>query len=88
MKVKKLLTDYQHRNYMIRVLTNRRSVLVIPNLLNPVAYQNPRVVYDILFKAAADTLSELSVDKEYLGAQTGFTGTLHTLGTFFVPDFR
>lgn len=55
-------------------------VFTIPDLLNPVAYQNPRVVYDILFKAAAETLSELSADNKYLGAQIGFTAILHTWG--------
>jgi hypothetical protein len=55
-------------------------VFTIPDLLNPVAYQNQRVVYDILFRAAAETLSELSTDKEYLGAQIGFTAILHTWG--------
>lgn len=55
-------------------------VFTIPDLLNPVAYQNPRIVYDILFKAAAETLSELSADKKYLGAQIGFTAILHTWG--------
>jgi hypothetical protein len=55
-------------------------VFTIPDDLNPVAYQNPKIVYDILFKAVAETLSELSADKKYLGAQTGFTEILHTWG--------
>jgi hypothetical protein len=55
-------------------------VFTIPDLLNPVAYQNQKVVYDILFKAAAETLSELAADKKYLGAQIGFTAILHTWG--------
>ena len=53
-------------------------VFTIPDTLNLVAYQNQSVVYDILFKAAAETLSELSNDKKYLGAQIGFTQILHT----------
>jgi len=53
-------------------------VFTIPDTLNLVAYQNQRVVYDILFKAAAETLSELCSDKKYLGAQIGFTEILHT----------
>ena len=55
-------------------------VFTIPDTLNPVAYQNQRVIYDILFKAAAETLSELCADKKYLGAQIGFTEILHTWG--------
>ncbi|MFC5649719.1 IS91 family transposase [Paenibacillus solisilvae] len=55
-------------------------VFTIPDLLNPIAYQNPRIVYNILFKAVAETLSELSADTKYLGAQIGFTSILHTWG--------
>ena len=33
-----------------------------------------------MFKAAAETLAELSADKKYLGAQIGFTEILHTWG--------
>ena len=55
-------------------------VFTIPDLLNPIAYQNQRVVYNILFRAAAETLTELSADKTYLGAQIGFTTILHTWG--------
>jgi hypothetical protein len=55
-------------------------VFTIPDTLNPVACQNQRLVYDILFKAAAETLAELSADKKYLGAQIGFTEILHTWG--------
>jgi len=55
-------------------------VFTIPDTLNPVAYQNQEVVYKILFKAAAETLAELSSDKKYLGAQIGITEVLHTWG--------
>ncbi|SFR19035.1 IS91 family transposase, partial [Desulfoscipio geothermicus] len=55
-------------------------VFTIPDTLNPVAYQNQKVVYNILFKAAAETLSELAADNKYLGAQIGFTEILHTWG--------
>jgi len=55
-------------------------VFTLPDSLNPVAYQNPEVVYSLLFKAAAETLSELAADPAYLGAQIGFTSVLHTWG--------
>nr|WP_244163320.1 transposase [Paenibacillus pectinilyticus] len=56
------------------------SMWYLPDQLNPVAYQNQRVVYDLLFKAAAETLSELAANPKYLGAQIGFTSILHTWG--------
>lgn len=55
-------------------------VFTLPDLLGPIAYHNPQILYDLLFKAAAETLTELAADKKYLGAQIGFTSILHTWG--------
>ncbi len=55
-------------------------VLTLPDALNPLAWQNPRIVYDLLFRAAAETVAELAADPKYLGAQTGMTAILHTWG--------
>lgn len=55
-------------------------VFTLPEQLNPLALKNRRVVYDLLFQAAADTLLELAADPKRLGAQIGFTAVLHTWG--------
>lgn len=55
-------------------------VFTIPDTLNSIAFQNQKVVYDILFKSVAETLFELSEDRKYLGATLGFTSVLHTWG--------
>ncbi len=55
-------------------------VFTLPEALHPVALQNPRVVYGRLFRAAADTLTELAADPTYLGARIGMTAVLHTWG--------
>ena len=55
-------------------------VMTIPSELYLVAKQNEVKVYNILFKAAAETLDELAEDKKYLGAQIGFMEVLHTWG--------
>jgi len=55
-------------------------VFTIPEILNPIVFQNQKVVYTILFRAASETLSELAQDKKYLGAQLGFISILHTWG--------
>ena len=55
-------------------------VFTLPDLLNPIAYHNPYILYNLLFKAAAETLTELAADEKYLGAQIGFTSILHTWG--------
>ncbi len=55
-------------------------VFTLPEAIHSIALQNPRVVYDLLFRAAADTLTELAADPTYLGARIGMTSVLHTWG--------
>lgn len=55
-------------------------VFTIPDTINPIAFQNQKVVYNILFQAVSETLLELASDKKYLGAKLGFTSVLHTWG--------
>ena len=55
-------------------------VFTIPDTLNLILYQNQRKLYTLLFKVVAETLSELTDDKKYLGAKVGFTSVLHTWG--------
>jgi len=55
-------------------------VFTIPDLLNPLALRNQRVVYDLLFKAASEALLALSKDPKHLGAEIGFLSILHTWG--------
>jgi len=46
-----------------------------------VAFQNKRVVYDILIKAAAETTLQIAADPKRLGARIGITSVLHTWGS-------
>jgi hypothetical protein len=55
-------------------------VFTIPEELNALTLRNPKVMYDILFKAVSKTLIELGKDKEHIGAQLGFIALLHTWG--------
>ena len=59
-------------------------VMTIPSELYLIAKQNEVKVYNILFKAVAETLDELAEDKKYLGAQIGFMEVLHTWGQTLV----
>jgi hypothetical protein len=55
------------------------TVFTIPHLLNPVALGNKKVVYNILFQAAAQTLHQFAADPKHgLGGKIGFTAVLHT----------
>lgn len=53
-------------------------VFTVPSELRPVFYQNQSALYNLLFKAAAETLQALAANKKYLGARLGFTSILHT----------
>jgi hypothetical protein len=55
-------------------------VFTLPECLGPVALQNPRVAYGLLFRAMAETLLEVAANPKRLGAQLGFLAVLHTWG--------
>ena len=55
-------------------------VFTLPEQLRPLALKNRRVVYDLLFQAASQTMLQLAADPKRLGAQIGFTAVLHTWG--------
>jgi hypothetical protein len=44
------------------------------------ALQNKKVLYDLLFRASAETLLEIAADPKHLGADIGFLSVLHTWG--------
>ena len=55
-------------------------VFTLPQLLAPLALQNQRLVYGLLFRAAAETLLQIAADPRHLGARLGFLAVLHTWG--------
>ena len=55
-------------------------VFTLPQVLAPLALQNPRVVYGLLFQAASRTLLEVAANPRHLGAKIGFLAVLHTWG--------
>ena len=56
-------------------------VFTLPAPISDIAYQNKAVIYDLLFKAAAETLLTIAVDPKRLGARLGITAVLHTWGS-------
>jgi predicted Zn-ribbon and HTH transcriptional regulator len=56
-------------------------VYTLPSELRDIAYQNKRVVYDLLMKAAAETTLAIAADPKRLGARIGITAVLHTWGS-------
>jgi predicted Zn-ribbon and HTH transcriptional regulator len=53
-------------------------VFTLPREPAPLALQNKKVVYDLLFRTSAETLLEVARDPKHLGAQIGFFSVLHT----------
>ena len=56
-------------------------VFTLPAEIAPIAYQNKAVVYDLLFRAAAETLLTIAADPRHLGARIGATAVLHSWGS-------
>jgi hypothetical protein len=59
-------------------------VYTLPAELREIAYQNKAVVYDLLFKASAETTLTIAADPKHLGARIGFISVLHTWGSALV----
>lgn len=55
-------------------------VFTLPHKLGPIALQNKRLVYGILFRAASETLLKIAQDPKHLGARIGLLAVLHTWG--------
>ena len=56
-------------------------VYTLPAQIADIAYQNKTVIYDLLFKASAETTLTIAADPKHLGARIGFISVLHTWGS-------
>lgn len=54
------------------------TVFTVPEGVRPLALRNQKVVYNLLFKSASETLTQLARDPKHLGAEIGFIAVLHT----------
>jgi len=55
-------------------------VFTLPDVLDPIALANPRLVYDLLLRSAAETVLEVAANRNHQGARTGVLAVLHTWG--------
>lgn len=55
-------------------------VFTLPSAVSEVVYQNQKLGYTVLFRAASETLKQIAADPKHLGAEIGFTAVLHTWG--------
>ena len=56
-------------------------VFTLPAEVGAIAFQNKALVYDLLFKAASETMLTIAADPKHLGARIGITAVLHTWGS-------
>ena len=55
-------------------------VFTLPQMIAPLALQNQRIMYGLLFRAAAETLLQIAANPKHLGARIGLVAVLHTWG--------
>src|SRR6478752_1795751 len=56
-------------------------VFTLPAAIGDISYTNKAVIYDLLFKASAETMLTIAADPKHLGARIGITSVLHTWGS-------
>jgi Putative transposase/Transposase zinc-binding domain len=56
-------------------------VFTLPAQVADIAFQNKAAVYDLLFRAASETMLTIAADQRHLGARIGITAVLHTWGS-------
>ena len=56
-------------------------MFTLPASIADIAYQNKRVIYDLLLKVSAETMITIAADPKHLGAKIGITSVLHTWGS-------
>jgi len=56
-------------------------VFTLPAEIADIAYQNKALLYDLLFKAASETMLTIAADPRHLGARIGIIAVLHTWGS-------
>ena len=56
-------------------------VFTLPAEVADIAFHNKALVYDLLFKAASETMLTIAADPKHLGARIGITAVLHTWGS-------
>ena len=56
-------------------------VFTLPAEVADIAWQNKALLYDLLFRAASETMLTIAADPKHLGARIGITAVLHTWGS-------
>ncbi len=77
MKKEKWIHD---RKKEVLPFTYFHIVFTLPNELNNIIWKNKRILFNLMFRTAKETLLSASAEEKYLGADIGFFAILHTWG--------
>ena len=75
---KKWITSRQSE--LIEGIAYYHVVFTLPHELNDLIFMNQKLLYNLLMKAASDSLITLCADSKYMGALPGIVSVLHTWG--------
>jgi hypothetical protein len=56
------------------------TVFTLPDTLNQLALEEPRILYGLLFKVAWQVVKDFAANPKFMGAQSGMIAVLHTWG--------
>ena len=59
-------------------VAHHHATFTLPNQISVLSLHNQKLIYDLLFNAASQTLLVFGDDPKWLGAKIGFYGILHT----------
>lgn len=63
-------------------------VFTLPKQILDLAASNTEIIYNALFKASSETISDFASDPKWMGGKTGFYGILHTWGAQLWQHFH
>ena len=66
-------------------VAHHHATFTLPNQISVLSLHNQKLIYDLLFNSASQTLLVFGDDPKWLGAKTGFYGILHTWGQTLWP---
>ncbi len=71
---------FDHRQVDLLPVEYFHVVFTLPKEIAAIALQNKKIVYDILFRTATETLQQVAIQEKHLGAGIGILAVLHTWG--------
>lgn len=70
----------ERNSELIEGIAYYHAIFTVPHELNDLIYENQKILYNLMFRCATDTLLTLCRDKKHLGATPGIVSVLHSQG--------